>query len=156
MMNDIRIEIIPFQPRFAKLFYDLNIEWLEKYFYVEPHDAEVLENPQTYIIDNGGYIFFAKYKDTIVGTVALINEKEAYELSKMAVSPKYQGLRIGQQLVDYCIQFSKNQGWGKIVLYSNKSLVPAIKLYQKVGFKEVALEKDVFYERANIKMVLNL
>ena len=155
-MNKTVIEVIPFQPAYAKQFYDLNIEWLKKYFYVEPHDAEVLSNPQSYIIDNGGYVFFAKYKGIIVGTVALINEKEAFELSKMAVSPEYQGQKIGQQLMDYCIQFSKKQGWDKIMLYSNRSLVPAINMYKKVGFKEVALEKDVFYERADIKMALNL
>jgi ribosomal protein S18 acetylase RimI-like enzyme len=91
-----------------------------------------------------------------VGTVALINEKEGYELSKMAVSPQYQGLKIGQKLMDKCIQFSKDQGWEKILLYSNRSLIPAIQLYRKVGFEEVPLEKDVYYERADIKMVLRL
>ena len=155
-MNPTSIEIIPFESKYAQHFYDLNIEWLKKYFYVEPHDVDVLRNPQSYIIDNGGFIFFAKYKNTIVGTVAIINEKEAYELSKMAVLPKYQGLKIGQQLMDFCIRFSKDQGWDKIMLYSNRSLVPAIKLYKKVGFREVELENDVFYERADIKMILDL
>ena len=155
-MNPTTIEIIPFESKYAQHFYDLNIEWLKKYFYVEPHDAEVLGNPQSYIIDNGGFIFFAKLNDIIVGTVALINEKEDFELSKMAVSPQYQGQKIGQQLMDYCIRFSKKQGWDKIMLYSNRSLVPAIKMYKKVGFKEVALEEDVFYERADIKMILDL
>ena len=134
----------------------MNIYWLEKYFYVEPHDKEVLENPQSYIIDNGGYIFFAKIQNKIVGTVALINEKECYELSKMAVSPEFQGKRIGQKMMDKCIQFSKAQGWKKIMLYSNRILEPAIRLYLKVGFKEVELEKDVYYDRADIKMILEL
>jgi len=39
-------------------------------------------------------------------------------------------------------------------LYSHKKLVPAINLYKKVGFVEVPLERDVHYERANIKMML--
>ena len=42
------------------------------------------------------------------------------------------------------------------MLYSNRILEPAIALYKKVGFKEVSLEKDVYYERANIKMKLEL
>jgi len=74
----------------------------------------------------------------------------------MAVSPKYQGLKIGNKLIDYCIEFSKQQGWKKIMLYSNTTLKPAINLYKKVGFKEVKLEPDVHYDRANIKMVLKL
>ncbi len=152
----IKISIIPFEEKFAKNFYDLNVEWLQKYFYVEPYDEKVLSNPKTHIIDKGGFVFFATYKNEIVGTVALINEKECFELSKMAVSPKYHGQKIGQQLIDYCIHFSKQQGWKNLMLYSNRVLEPAITLYKKVGFKEVALEKDVYYERANIKMKLEL
>lgn len=151
-----KVELINYSPEYDHIFHDLNIEWLEKYFYVEPHDKEVLENPKTYIIDNDGYIFFAKFNGEIVGTVALINEKECYELSKMAVSPKYQGLKIGLKLMEKCIEFSKEQGWDKIMLYSNRILTPAINLYRKVGFVEVELEKDVYYERADIKMIYTL
>tara|TARA_R110002124_G_scaffold90227_4_gene230373 strand:- start:365 stop:826 length:462 start_codon:yes stop_codon:yes gene_type:complete len=152
----IEISIIPFEEKFVKNFYDLNVEWLEKFFYVEPYDEKVLSNPKTYIIDKGGFIFFAKYKDEIVGTVAIINQNTFFELSKMAVLPKYHGQKIGQQLIDYCLNFSKNKGWKNIMLYSNRILEPAIALYKKVGFKEVSLEKDVYYERANIKMKLEL
>jgi len=42
------------------------------------------------------------------------------------------------------------------MLYSNRSLVKAISLYKKVGFEEVELESDVYYERADIKMTLKL
>jgi len=158
IMERIRedVEILSYDPQYDQIFHDLNINWLETFFYVEPHDKEVLENPKSYIIDNQGYIFFAKFNNEIVGTVALINEKECYELSKMAVSPKYQGLKIGQKLMDKCIQFSKDQGWEQIMLYSNRILTPAINLYRKVGFQEVEVEKDVYYERADIKMILRL
>ncbi len=158
IMSKIRehVSIIDYSDEYSKVFHDLNIEWLEAYFYVEPYDKKVLENPKSYIIDNDGYVFFARFNGEIAGTVALINEKECYELSKMAVSPKYQGLKIGQKLMDHCIEFSKQQGWEKIMLYSNKVLAPAINLYRKVGFEEVELEKDAYYERSNIKMVLQL
>ena len=150
------VKIIDFHSDYSTIFGDLNIEWLEKYFYVEPYDNKILEDPQSYIIDKVGYINFAKINFKIVGTVALINEKECYELSKMAVSPEYQGLKIGYKLIDYCIEFSKQQGWKKIMVYSNTILKPAINLYKKVGFNEVKLEPDVHYDRANIKMVLKL
>lgn len=158
IMERIRnsVEIIDYRPEYASDFLELNLEWLETYFYVEPHDTEVLENPQSYILDNSGYVFFARFNNEIVGTVALINEAECYELSKMAVSPKYRGMKIGQQLMDKCIAFSKEQGWSKIMLYSNRSLTPAINLYRKVGFKEVPVEDGALYERADIKMILDL
>jgi ribosomal protein S18 acetylase RimI-like enzyme len=151
-----KLEIIAYQPEFAKDFYSLNVEWLEKYFYVEPYDEKVLSNPQEYVLDPGGHIFFAKYNSEIVGVIALINQTTYFELSKMAVLPKYQGLKIGLKLMNFCIEFAKNKKWKSITLYSHRSLVPAINLYKKIGFKEVEVEKDVHYKRANIKMLLEL
>jgi ribosomal protein S18 acetylase RimI-like enzyme len=148
--------IIPFEEKYSNDFYNLNVEWLEKYFYVEPYDKKVLSNPKEYIIDNGGFIFFAKHEEEIVGTVALINQTNFFELSKMAVSPKHHGLKIGQKLMDYCIDFARRKEWKSITLYSHRTLVPAINLYKKVGFKEVEVEKNSHYERADIKMILEL
>jgi ribosomal protein S18 acetylase RimI-like enzyme len=152
----MKLEIVPFQQKYSKDFYALNVAWLEKFFFVEPYDEKVLSNPKEYIIDAGGFIFFVKNNDKIIGTIALINQGTYFELSKMAISPAYQGLKIGQQLIEYCINFAKEQQWKTITLYSNRKLVPAINLYKKVGFEEVPLEEDVHYERANIKMVLDL
>jgi len=155
-LNPLTIDIIPFEPEYAPHFYTLNVAWLEKYFYVEPYDEKVLSNPKEYILKNGGFIFFAKINTEIVGTVALINQGDFFELSKMAVKPAYQGKKIGLQLMDYCIAFARKQQWKSITLYSHRSLVAAIFLYKKIGFEEVVLEEDVHYERANIKMRLDL
>tara|TARA_R110001592_G_scaffold251137_2_gene513819 strand:+ start:335 stop:802 length:468 start_codon:yes stop_codon:yes gene_type:complete len=155
-MDIENLEIIAYQPEFAKDFYNLNVEWLEKYFYVEPYDEKVLSNPQEYVLDPGGFIFFAKYNTEIVGVVSIINQKTFYELSKMAVLPKYQGLKIGLQLMNFCIEFAKNQQWKSITLYSHRKLVPAISLYKKLGFKEIPLEEKSHYARSDIKMMLEL
>lgn len=155
-MTNENLQIIAYQPAYAKDFYDLNVAWLQKYFYVEPYDEKVLSNPKEYVLDPGGFIFFAKYHNEIVGVVALINQNTFFELSKMAVLPKYQGLKIGQKLMHFCIEFAKSKDWKSITLYSHRKLVPAINLYRKIGFKEVEVEKDVHYERANIKMLLEL
>ena len=151
-----KVNIIPFKKEYSNDFRDLNIEWLEKYFFVEDHDREVLENAEKYIINNDGYIFFALYNGKVAGTVALMNEKEGYELSKMAVSPKYQGLKIGQKLMQHCIDFANKKEWGELILYSNTVLENAIYIYRKYGFIEVEIESDSPYQRSNIKMVLKL
>lgn len=150
------VEIIEFEDKYANHFYDLNVEWLKKYFYVEPYDEKVLSNPKKYVLEPGGFIFFAKFNNEIVGVVSFINQNTFFELSKMAVSPKYQGLKIGQKLMDFCIQFAKKQGWQSITLYSHRSLISAINLYKKVGFSEIPVEENSHYERADIKMFLKL
>ena len=150
------LEIIPFKEEYSQQFYDLNAAWLKKYFYIEPYDEKVLSQPNTYIIAEGGYIFFAKYKNEIVGVVSLINQKTFFELSKMAVDPKFQGLKIGKELVNHCIAFAQTKKWDNIILYSHRSLETAIHLYKKMGFIEIPVEENAHYERADIKMILAL
>ncbi len=130
----------------------LNYEWLEKYFKLEPSDILSLSNPKTEIIDQGGFIFYAKMNADIVGTAALLRKTDAtYEIGKMAVSEKSQGFRIGTLLLEHCIEFAKQEQIKTLILYSNTMLEPAIHLYRKYGFVEIPLEKGL-YDRANIKM----
>lgn len=146
------IEIIPFSQDLKDHIKILNIEWLQKYFRVEEKDEIVLSNPQEEIIDKGGLIFYAKYNDEIIGTASLMKiEDTTFELSKMAVSDKAQGLGIGNKLLIHCLAVAKENGIKKVLLYSNRKLLPAIHLYRKFGFEESPLE-DGIYERADIKM----
>ncbi|WP_411768797.1 GNAT family N-acetyltransferase [Winogradskyella sp. A3E31] len=150
----MEVKIIPYNNKYAKDFYELNLEWLQTYFYVEPFDEEVLSKPQQYIIDKGGYIFFAKLNNEIVGTVALMpmKTKGVFELTKMAVSPNHRGYKIGQKLMQQCIGFAKSEKFDRLLLYSNTKLENAIYIYRKYGFIELPLEANSPYKRSNIKM----
>ncbi|HEY4617113.1 MAG TPA: GNAT family N-acetyltransferase [Flavobacterium sp.] len=146
------VTIIPFSSDLKEPIKTLNIEWLKKYFKIEPKDEKVLSNPQEEIIDKGGMIFYAKYNEEIVGTVSLMKMNDTeFELSKMAVTNGVQGLGIGKKLMQHCIEIALEHGIEKIILYSNRTLKPAIHLYEKFGFEEILLENGV-YERADIKM----
>lgn len=146
------VEIIPYRKELADWFKDLNIAWLEKYFYVEPYDEVVLSDPEEYIINKGGYIYFAQYGDAVVGTFALLKQEDgSYELGKMAVNEQYQGKNIGNRLLQHCIEEARRLGAAKVVLFSNTLLGPAIHLYKKYGFTEVPLGHSE-YKRSNIKM----
>ncbi|MCK0145456.1 GNAT family N-acetyltransferase [Arenibacter sp. F26102] len=149
------LKIVPFKSSYAKRFKELNVAWLEKYFYVEPKDAILLENCEANIIDKGGYIYFAQYNEDLVGCFALLKMgKNEYELGKMAVDPNYQGLKIGQALLGFAINLAKQKRWKKLVLYSNTKLENALYIYKKYGFMEVAIEKNIPYARSDIKMEL--
>lgn len=151
------VHISEFQDKYAKDFACLNYEWIEEYYTVEEHDREQLDNPKEYIIDHGGEIFFAVLNGVVVGTVALINVKdETFELAKMAVTSKYRGLNLGGKLMQACIDYSKKAGKKRIILESNTKQIPAIRLYKKYGFKEIPLDANTPYQRANIRMELVL
>ncbi|MBE15801.1 MAG: GNAT family N-acetyltransferase [Cytophagaceae bacterium] len=147
------INIRPFQKTDAAVFKALNIAWLEKYFYVEAYDREVLSHPKKYILDKGGYIFMVDYKGDTIGTMALLKHpNEIYEFTKMAVAPDLQGLGIGQKMMAYVIAFAKAQDLKGLILYSNTKLENAIYIYRKYGFIEIPQEQEVIYKRSNIKM----
>ncbi|MEO6731164.1 MAG: GNAT family N-acetyltransferase [Ferruginibacter sp.] len=155
-MTEIKtnIEIVPFSDELATHFTRLNTDWLEKYFVVEPIDHEMLGNPRQFFIDKGGHIFFAKLNEEIAGTFALLKEQDnVYELSKMAVSEKFQGMKIGNRMMEYCIAMAKELNAAKIILYSNTKLHPAIHLYKKYGFEEVPITNSI-YKRSDIKLEL--
>lgn len=153
-MQDFKI--IPFKRENTIDFYRLNIEWLKTYFAVEPYDEEVLSKPNQYIINQGGFIFLVEKKSKIIGTVALMPAKEGdlFELTKMAISPEYRGLKIGQQLLDFTMEFVKRKGHKSLILYSSRKLENAIYIYRKKGFVEIPVEPDCPYKRCDIKMEL--
>ncbi len=151
-----QLEIIPYQDELKHYIKLLNNEWLEKYFRVEEGDKIALTNPKEQVIDRGGFIFFVRRGDSIIGTAALLRKSNfVFELGKMVVAPTARGTDVGTRLLKHCIQFARWQGIEKMILYSNTCLAPSIHLYQKYGFRKIALEKGL-YERANIKMELNL
>jgi ribosomal protein S18 acetylase RimI-like enzyme len=147
-----KVEIIPFSIELKDPIKTLNLEWLHKYFKVEPKDEKVLSDPQGQIIDKGGFIFYAQYNNQILGTVSLLKiDETTFELTKMAVSDGNQGLGIGKKLMKHCLNEAKEKGIQKLILYSNRKLLPAIHLYESFGFIEIPVEEGV-YERADIKM----
>lgn len=151
------MEIIDYDPAYARDFKDLNLDWLNKFFWIEPHDEDVLGNPEDFIIRPGGNIFFAKEGETILGTVALMKiEDKVFELTKMAVIPRAQGKKIGQKLMEHTLQFAKERGWKTLIIYSNRKLENAIYIYKKYGFEEIPIEQNNPYSRGDIKMKLEL
>jgi GNAT superfamily N-acetyltransferase len=74
----------------------------------------------------------------------------------MAVLPHQRGQKIGQQLLQYCIDFAKANSFKSLILYSATKLENAIYIYKKFGFIELELEKDSPYKRSDIKMELTL
>jgi GNAT superfamily N-acetyltransferase len=149
-------EILPYNPAYKEAFRELNHEWINKYFELEELDNQILENPENYIIARGGRILFVRYNNQIVGTCALLKITDTcYELGKMAVTEKAQGLKIGQYLCQAAIAEAKALGASTLILYSHRSLQAALQVYKKLGFREVACPPNG-YKRADIKMELEL
>ena len=152
------VQIVDYTPAYQQAFHDLNEEWISQYFKMEEADYKALDHPQESVLDPGGYIAVALYEGEPVGVCALIVMNEpryTLELAKMAVSPKAQGLGIGWLLGKAMIDKAREMGAEWLYLESNTRLVPAIKLYEKLGFVKVT-GRVTPYERSNIQMELKL
>ena len=149
------VEIAEFEDRYVSDFARLNYEWISKYYTVEEHDHDQLDNPRQYIIEKGGQIFFALTEGVVAGTVALIRVNyDVLELAKMAVSPEFQGYKIGEKLMEACVEYARRADAKCIFLESNTKQFAAINLYRKFGFVETPLDPNSQFVRANIRMEL--
>lgn len=150
------LRIVPYRAEHAAAFRDLNLDWIRKYFTVEPRDERDLGDPDTYIIAPGGYIFMAELNHEIVGTCALMREDQGvFELAKMTVSESVRGLGVGRALGEATIAHARAIGAHRVELFTNSSLAPAIALYRTLGFVDVPVGKTDF-ARADVHMVLDL
>ena len=132
------LEIVPYAPSLRPHFECLNREWLTRWFEVEPIDARVLGDPQTHILDRGGSILFALLDGEPVGCVALLPDAAAaghYELTKMAVTARCQGLGVGRRLLAAAIAAFQRLGGRQLFLESHSSLQAALHLYAQAGFE---------------------
>jgi DNA-binding MarR family transcriptional regulator/N-acetylglutamate synthase-like GNAT family acetyltransferase len=153
------VQIIDYKPEYKHYFKLLNYEWLKKYFWVEKEDEEILSNPESKIIRKGGFIFFAKENDEILGTAALKkHDNRVFELVKMAVTEKAQGRQIGKKLALSAIERARKENGETLFLITSKRLKAACSLYKKLGFEQVenGNGETSKYDRSSIKMELNL
>jgi len=149
------LQIIGYESAHQPWFEKLNREWIERHFWMEPLDVEVLQHPDKHIIEQGGAILMARLDDEIAGTVALKwVAPGVYEFTKMAVDERFRGRKIGQRLADSALHKARTLGAKKVILYSSTKLVPALALYRKLGFVDVPVDGP--YKRSDIKMELNM
>lgn len=148
----VQFSVVPYTEHYRETFARLNRAWLEQYFYVEPIDEQMLGDPETHILNDGGEILVALENELPVGVVALKKvEANVYEMTKMAVDENHQGKGYGEKLCQAAIDRAIELKADGLILYSNTALKPAIALYRKLGWLEVLCTEDK-YERCDIKM----
>ena len=149
-MNEIKI--LDYLPEHQPYFEKFNRAWIESMFTMEPVDEWVVTNPEKAILEPGGAILMASYKNKIAGTVGLRKvDDHTFEFTKMAVDENFRRLGIAEAISYASFEKAQQLGAEKVILYSNTKNAGAIKLYEKIGFRHVPVEKGV-YERANVKM----
>ena len=109
---------------------------------------------------DGGTILVAESDGRLVGTVTYFQDA-SWEAMPMdpapgtaglratAVHPDHQGRGIGRALIDACLDRAQSHGAERMLLHTAAFMVPAIELYQRLGFvREPSLDYpvDAFFE----------
>lgn len=157
-MEDTKVDfhIVDFTPGHQPAFRALNKAWIEEYFVMEAEDYKALDHPYEKILNPGGHILMAISGEEAVGTCALIRmDDETFELAKMAVAPYMRGRHIGWELSLAALAKARELGAVKVYLGSNSKLQPALKMYEKLGFKHIHGHSSP-YARADVHMEIVL
>lgn len=151
------IVVREFMPGDEAAFRDINLEWIERYFVVEPKDRDVLGDPRKYILDPGGAILLALDGEAPVGAVALIVLGDgSVELAKMGVRPSAQGKGVGRMLVAAAVARARQMGMRRVYIETNARLETAIRLYRDAGFVPLEQRMPSPYARADVQLELIL
>ncbi len=154
-MNGVRIH--SYRPEYADAFARLNLDWIEQQFSVEEADRKSLHEVERHIIAAGGNVLLAVDADArVVGCVALKSLRPGVmELTKMAVHADRRGHGIGAVLMHAALEDARVRGAQTLVLDTHSSLLNAIRLYQRFGFRHVPLRPSP-YQRSDVSMELHL
>jgi DNA-binding MarR family transcriptional regulator/GNAT superfamily N-acetyltransferase len=138
-------------------FRDINAEWINAMFRMEPTDQDVLDHPRERIIDAGGTILFVEARGLgIVGAGALMPAKDGgLELTKMGVRESARGLKAGEHLLAALIARAQTMDGDPFFLLTNTRCAAAIHLYEKNGFRHdagIMARYGARYERCDVAM----
>jgi putative acetyltransferase len=153
------MQIVEYRPELAAAFKALNEAWITRYFALEAKDHEVLDDPESAIVDRGGRILFLVEADAVVGCCALLAMADGgFEVAKMAVAEPHKGKGLGRALMTACVEGARAAGAPRLYLETNSALAPALALYRRFGFRELnGMRRGASdYARVDVWMELRL
>ena len=151
------LRIREYTPELQHYFHDINAEWIAAMFKFEAADREVLEDPQSHILDGGGAILFVEAAGLgVIGTCAIRRTgPKSAELTKMGVRAAVRGLKAGEFLLAAAIERARKMKIDDLYLLTNSKCESAIHLYEKLGFAhdaEVKAKYGARYKRCDVAM----
>lgn len=101
-------------------------------------------------LENGKSKYFVlKQKNEILGFAGILLIIDEVNIMNIVVKKDKRNLGIGSLLLEKIIDFSKIHNATSIALEVNEKNIPAIKLYEKYGFKQVGLRKKYYNNEDN-------
>lgn len=120
---------------------NLLIQLLESAFYEKFKQYKIKNDFEQNIFSK---YFIYMEKSNIIGFINYYDMYERFELSYIEVKEEYRNQKIGSKLIEHLIEIAKYKDVDNITLEVNINNIYAIKLYEKYGFKKVAIRKGYY------------
>ncbi|WP_413628231.1 GNAT family N-acetyltransferase [Fructilactobacillus vespulae] len=107
-------------------YFDPELDYLNEFYDAKP-------NRQYFVaVDEANHVYGG------AGIAEYDLENHVAELQKLYLSPAARGQGLSYQLLDKARDFAKQAGFKKLYLETHHNLAPAIHVYEKYGFQEIA------------------
>ncbi|MCF0147626.1 MAG: GNAT family N-acetyltransferase [Clostridium sp.] len=116
-------------------------------------DLDVTNIPK-YYMENHGDFEVIEFNGNIIGSYGIYRiDTETCELRKMYLKKEFQGMGLGNIMIENSFKIARTLGYKRITLQTNSLLYKATKLYKKYGFEEL---KEEVCKRCDLAMVRNI
>ena len=136
---------------------EMTLEDIEQVYHIEesifsiPWSKTSFENS---IKSKDTMFIVAEKEREIVGYLGLYLFSEEADISNVAVKEEYRQQHVGRSLLQYILSTAKERGVKNVTLEVRETKVPAIKLYQSMGFVEAGIRKNYYKEPTENALIM--
>ncbi len=98
--------------------------------------------------------FVAEEDGKVAGYMGYWEAPQEAHIINLAVGPSYRNRGIGQKMMEYCMEFAKKKGAGLATLEVRESNEAARRMYEKCGFRFVAIRKKYYSDNQEDAVVM--
>ncbi|MEC5425899.1 ribosomal protein S18-alanine N-acetyltransferase [Virgibacillus sp. C22-A2] len=125
---------------------------VEKASFATPWNAAIFNQE---ITDNRhAHYFIIEVDKSIVGYAGIWIVMDDAQITNIAVLPSYRGMKLGEKLFQYTLQFAVKMGVTRLSLEVRESNVVAKKMYSKFGLVPGGIRKNYYTDNQEDALVM--
>lgn len=125
-------------------YYDPELEHLSEYYNAVPDERAY------FVADDNGRIIGG------VGIAKFSAIESCAEIQKLYLSDAAKGKGLGRRMLEYAEEQARQLGFERLYLETHSSLIAAIKLYEKLGYRKIEKPDFIFHSTMDLFYVKSL
>jgi len=150
------VVVVDYKPSLNEHFHELAGPWLteEVNGKLKEEGGIELQDPDEMHFIEGGFLFYARYKDQIVGFVALKRlDDDTFELANLYINPNYRNLGVDTLLIERCISRCMENEAHELWLQTSMSEPETQLIFDALGFVDKATPPQMTVQERTKKVM---